>query len=174
MSCVRSIAFLATLVLGVSIVSVEALPTVCGRKGLKAIKVLGCQVKNNVCFIRDSPGGEQKAIIAEARRYKLIVIDGRCDSACEDVAERYRHKIRITERASFGFHQVQIWQPRLIHGRSCMADTGVRYPTKHLPAIQKWINARGGEPRNGMLEMRFKDAKKMGIWRMYDPSEKPH
>jgi len=172
MSCVRSIAFFATLVLSVSIAHVEALPTICGRKELKVTKVLGCQVKDNVCFIKDSPGGQIEYIIAEARKYRFIVVDGRCDSACEDVAELYKDKIRVTRRASFGFHQVQIWDMRLIRGRSCMVDSGKRYPTKHLPAIQKWINAHGGEPRNRMLRMRFNDIHNLGVWRMYDPSEK--
>lgn len=157
----------AALALSVSISNLDA-STSCGQpKKNDSPETIGCRMKNGICFIRDSIGGDLDIILKDAQRYALIVIDGPCASSCALAAEKYHYKVRITPRASFVYHQVQDWVEVKIAGKWCFIDTGKRTPYKHIKPVQNWIDAHGGEPRNGELTMSFKAAIHLGVWRLY-------
>lgn len=132
---------------------------------------LGCKMQGDICFVRGSEGGFLEEYMKDAEKYKIIVIDGRCVSACVLVADHFRDKVWITVRATFHVHQGEETHDREINGRMYVCFTGKRSSnTFNNVDLQAWITAHGGQPRNGFLHIHNKEARK--FWRLYDPAKK--
>lgn len=106
------------------------------------------------CIVKDNPGGSIYLFQVAADKVldgarKRVIIDGRCASSCVFFADKARARVCITPRAVMGFHQGTVGD-----------DKRLRITLHHSHDIEQWVMKRGGYPSNGMLEMRFADAKK--------------
>jgi hypothetical protein len=112
------------------------------------------------CIIHASPGGFvyefRRAALELAGKFKqTVVIDGPCASACVLFADYGKAWVCITDRATFQFHKVRVY------------DENKKFlwyeDPEHLPEVSSWVALNGGYPRDGELAMSNAEAKK--IWR---------
>lgn len=119
---------------------------------------LGCT--GDVCVVGDNMGGDLLNYLGAAREalreHKQIVIDGWCVSACSIVADRIRSHVCITSNARFGFHKT--WALVIRSDGAAYSKPGFHKSWTYTPALQRWINKKGGEPANGLLVMSNQDA----------------
>lgn len=120
--------------------------------------MLGCT--GDVCVVRDNMGGDLLNYLMAAREalkeHKQIVIDGWCVSACSIVADRVRSLVCITPNARFGFHKT--WALVLRSDGAAYSKPGFHKSWTYTPALQRWINKKGGEPVSGLLVMSSAEA----------------
>jgi hypothetical protein len=118
----------------------------------------GCT--GDVCVVADNMGGDLLNYLMAAREalkeHKQIVIDGWCVSACSIVADRIRSHVCITSNARFGFHKT--WALVLRSDGPAYSKPGFHKSWTYTPALQRWINKKGGEPVNGLLVMSSDEA----------------
>jgi len=120
------------------------------------------------CIVRYSPGGELESFRAAANAVRrgarrLVVIDGPCISACAVFADMARARVCITDRAVFGFHKATLVSLRSLRsGRTLRRVLAVSDPP-HSADIARWVQRRGGFPRNGLVQMRAREA--AAFWR---------
>ncbi len=110
------------------------------------------------CVVKDNPGGSiylfqmaADSVLAGAR--KQVVVDGLCGSSCAFFADKARARVCVTPRAVMAFHKGMVGD-----------DKRLRITLHHSNDIEQWVMKHGGYPSNGMLEMRFAEAKK--FWRV--------
>lgn len=114
-----------------------------------------------------------QAQAAELRRsHTPIVVDGLCASACTILVDEDRSQVCITRKAVFAYHMVRridadLEQPRGVPLVPASDYSAHSYAT---PGLNAWIKAKGGLPREGVLVMRFDEAK--AFYRPCDPKEK--
>lgn len=111
----------------------------------------GC---GNPCIMNESRGGIVLAftnmaaiIVAE---HRMLVINGRCPSACAIMADLARPFVCITPRASFHFHKGFIRTPE---------GVVARFDPYSSEDVWRWINVRGGFPYDDFLDMEFREAR---------------
>lgn len=117
------------------------------------VEALGCI--GDPCVIDSNPGGNaltfsKVARLVRAGAIKQVVINGRCASGCAYFADKARPHVCITPNAVFAFHK----------GRSGEGEDEIMFDLIHSRDIQDWVMKQGGYPKNGMLAMKYKNAKK--------------
>lgn len=97
---------------------------------------------------------------------RQVRIDGQCVSSCAIFADFARPNVCITERAVFKFHQttrtVTFISRETLRGipiAERVRSTKLREPPPASPDILAWVEARGGFPSKGFLEMGAAEAK---------------
>ncbi|HEV2125120.1 MAG TPA: hypothetical protein VGW38_20410 [Chloroflexota bacterium] len=131
-----------------------------GSGGVVAAAFGSC---GNPCVITYSPGGNVATFMSAAQAVragakKLVVIDGPCISACAIFADVARAKVCITDRAKFGFHKASGFTvQRRADGRAAVRALGRRDPP-HSRDIARWVQQRGGFPRDGLRVMTAREA----------------
>lgn len=123
-------------------------------------KATGCTGDEPVCGIVDNHGG----IIEDFLHAMWVIIGydlkiavlGECGSSCELFMEWASTNVCVSEKATLVFHQG--WEP----------VNQQFIPNRHSYPIQKWLNARGGEPatreRSKSREMSGAEAIATGLW----------
>lgn len=103
------------------------------------------------------------------RMNRRIRIDGQCVSSCAIFADFARPNVCITERVVFKFHKtkrvISFVSKGTLHGipiAERVRSTEAREPPPASPDINAWVEARGGFPSEGFLEMGAKEA--LAFW----------
>ncbi|MEX0918058.1 MAG: hypothetical protein WDZ93_02790 [Candidatus Paceibacterota bacterium] len=113
---------------------------------------LGC---GNPCVINANSGGVVHAfdnfVRIVQREKRVLVVNGACNSACAILADKARSNVCITRHARFGFHKVR------------NLKTGARTDPPQSKKITAWVNSHGGFPTEGVLVMKYSEAKQ--FWR---------
>jgi len=123
---------------------------------------------SNPCIVRDSPGGRQvifeRAAEAVLRGERdLVIIDGRCASACVLFADIAREKVCVTEEGWFALHKG--YGPGWRIDRNGLRFFIERFDPPQSKDILEWVDARGGFPTKGLVSMDdTKDIAK--IWKL--------
>lgn len=113
----------------------------------------------NPCRITNQPGGnvelhKWQAQIARDQNIK-IVIDGKCNSACTIMVDRARPNVCVTPNAVLGFHQAYTFDmSKKYLGREDIIG-------EYSAPMQRWIKANGGLPTEGLIYMRYDEARKI-------------
>lgn len=116
-------------------------------------EVLGC--KGDPCIVTYSPGGTIETFKDAARAIqngarKLVVIEGKCMSACTILIDMARKKVCVMPWAKLGFHRGSGPTLKYLNEMPLYWYTvWERFDIPYSPKVQKWINRRGGLPKDG-------------------------
>lgn len=128
-------------------------PTVVSEAQDTIVEALGCV--GDPCVIDFNPGGNaitfsRAAHLVRAGAIKQVIINGYCASGCAYFADKARPHVCITRKAVLGYHK----------GRSGEGEEEYLFDLIHSDDIQNWVMTQGGYPKNGMLAMKYNNAKK--------------
>ena len=148
LSCMVAFAFAA----GTSFMSVEA------NAGQALDQALQAHCGRTTCTISNNPGGDIAVFQAAAQEVltegKHLRIDGFCASACVVLADLARSNTCITADAQFAVHQasvVEVTGQQLIGGQEVPVGRLIRRENPpQSPDIDRWIQAHGGYPADGL------------------------
>ena len=150
------------------LVAFAALALLCSNANADIVEeVLGC--KGDPCVVTYNGGGTivmfeeaAKAIRKGAR--KLVIIEGPCMSACTILIDKVPEKVCLKPSAILGFHRGGGPTLKYLNEIPLYWYTvWERFDIPYSPKVQKWINSRGGLPKDGMfIYMDATSAKK--IW----------
>ena len=111
------------------------------------------------CVVTHNVGGRVRSfldavadILVDGRH---LVIDGYCGSSCALAADKARPLVCITDRAVLGVHKMATWKRS---GGKFVVDRFLNMPFS--PDIAELIEARGGQPEDPPLEIRFEDLRR--------------
>lgn len=103
------------------------------------------------CVISYNPGGSSIVFMMMAHQFhlqdRLLVIDGKCYSACAIMADFARPHVCVTEQVELGFH------------KGYRSAGGGRFEPPQSKDVDDWVREHGGYPEEGILSMSFKDVK---------------
>jgi hypothetical protein len=99
----------------------------------------------------------QRAAQEVLREGKLLVIDGRCESACVVLADIARTNTCLTTRAEMAVHKTSVMRVvgrRMVRGRRVpvVEILGHNDPPQSAD-IDQWVHSQGGYPEDSMMVM---------------------